>query len=167
MMLDNAKFLSCSNTWLEHLPGMSSLGATELAEFKLSFLSSIYSGILSGIVTGLIVGLVIYGFHKGFEKRKLKTSLDREISIFKEKARVFLGKSVVYELNDLRNAPEYVKQILELIESNPLDVWKEHLRNIHGELSVFMPTLEDGETIQHQKAAIMRWLGINPQEAEN
>jgi hypothetical protein len=124
---------SCVNTWLGNVSGLSSLSAAQQSEFKLSFLSSLYSGILSGIVTGLVVGIVIYVFQKRFEKRQLKISLEREISIFKEKARVFLGKSGSYKLTDLEKVPEYVTLILELIELHPLDLWKECLPE-HREL---------------------------------
>ena len=126
-MPDNGMFHICSNTWLSYVPGLSSLNSSELVNFKLSFLSSIYSGILSGIVTGLIVGLVIYVFQKGYEKRQQKASLEREASIFKEKARVFIGKSGSYQLTNLEKAPEYIELVLGLIESSPLDLWKEHL----------------------------------------
>lgn len=113
--------------WLSYVLGISSLSPENYAQFKLSFLSSLYSGVITGVVTGIIVGIVIIGFQKSVEKRQLKNVLEKELSIFKEKARLFLAKSGSYNLTDLEKAPEYVTQILALIESNPLDVWNDHL----------------------------------------
>lgn len=114
-------------SWLSYVLGISSLSPENYSQFKLSFLSSLYSGVIAGIVTGIIVGIVILGFQKTVETRQLKNALERELSIFKEKARFFLGKSGSYNLTDLKIAPEYVTQILDLIESNPLDVWNDNL----------------------------------------
>lgn len=110
------------------LPGVGSLSASQQEEFWSSFLSSLYSGVVSGLVTGMVVGLVVYLVQKSFEGRELRRRLESESSVFRERVRALVGRAGAYSLDNLHKVPDYVSQLMGLVEGSPIDYWRRNTR---------------------------------------
>lgn len=102
-----------------------------MVDFKITFWGGLYSGIISGMVTGLIVGIVIWLLQSNHDKKQLRKTCEREVSLFLEEAKRYIGGSNADLISDsgIESIPENARDFLRFIEDDkPLAFWESNLK---------------------------------------
>ncbi|MDO6658680.1 hypothetical protein [Anaerobacillus sp. 1_MG-2023] len=106
------------------------LPSSRMADFKITFWGGLYSGIISGVVTGLIVGIVIWLLQSKHEKKQLQKTCEREVSLFLEEAKRYIGGSnaSLISQSGLGSIPENARDFIQFIEDDkPLPFWESNI----------------------------------------
>jgi hypothetical protein len=141
------------------LPGMGRAGTPEASAFDASFWPGLYSGAAYSVITGLVVGLIIWGVQLIADQRRMEATLERELSLFRERLRSILSQpDPLFIHADATGTEPVAQRVADLSAEHPIDLWEENLPHHEPALRLVRVTLDPGSVSeQAREQAIIRF----------
>lgn len=108
--------------------GIPPSDTSEAAAFWSSFWPALYSGILYSIVTGIVVGIIVLFVQRQANKRTVRRSYERELSLMQQQIREAVSCPNPFTITSaVASTPPQVEGAMKVIRTCPISLWREEL----------------------------------------